>query len=250
MKIITITNQKGGVGKTTTASSLFAGLHKMGKKTLGIDMDPQCNLSYCFRADNSKASIKNVFKNEIAIRDAIQKTDSGDFIQADKNLNNVMQELSAIDQVFKLRNLLKDVKDEYDFVIIDTPPALSPLTINALVASNSVIIPVQADSFSMQGAESLAETIKGIRDVNPELEISGILIVRYKARAGLAQHMNSKFEDFAKVFNTKVFETKIRDAVAVQESQLARQNIFDYDAKANVAIDYANFIKEFISESK
>lgn len=247
MKIITVTNQKGGVGKTTTASSLFAGLHKMGKKTLGIDLDPQCNLSYCFKADTSKPSVKNVFKNEIPLKDAVQKTDSGDFVQSDKSLNNVLQELSAIDQVFKLKNILKEVKDDYDYVIIDTPPALSPLTINALVASSSVIIPVQADSFSMQGAESLAETIRGIRDVNENLEIAGILIVRYKARAGLAQHMNSKFEDFAKIFNTKVFETKIRDAVAVQESQLARKNIFDYDSKANVAIDYANFIKEFIN---
>lgn len=247
MKIITVTNQKGGVGKTTTASSLFAGLHKMGKKTLGIDLDPQCNLSYCFKADGSKPSIKNVFKNEIPLRGAVQETDSGDFIQSDKSLNNVMQELSAIDQVFKLKNLLKDEKDDYDYVIIDTPPALSPLTINALVASSSVIIPVQADSFSMQGAESLAETIRGIKDVNESLEISGILIVRYKARAGLAQHMNSKFEDFAEIFGTKVFETKIRDAVAVQESQLARKNIFDYDSKANVAADYANFIKEFIN---
>lgn len=245
MKVITITNQKGGVGKTTTASSLFAGLHKMGKKTLGIDLDPQCNFSYCFRADTAGASIKNVFKNEIPLKDAVQETASGDFIRSDKNLNNVMQEMSAIDQVFKLRNLLKGIKDGYDFVIIDTPPALSPLTINALVASSSVVIPVQADSFSMQGAESLAETIRGIRDVNEGLEISGILIVRYKARAGLARHMNDKFGDFAKIFSTKVFETKIRDAVAVQESQLARKSIFDYDAKSNVAIDYANFIREF-----
>lgn len=247
MKIITVTNQKGGVGKTTTASALFAGLHKMEKKTLGIDLDPQCNLSYCFKSDPSAPSIKNVLRNELSLKDAVRSTDCGDFVQSDKSLNNVMQEMSAIDQVFKLKNILKEIKDDYDYVIIDTPPALSPLTINALVASDSVIIPVQADSFSMQGAESLAETIRGIRDVNSGLEISGILIVRYKARAGLAQHMNGKFEDFAKIFSTKVFETKIRDAVAVQESQLARKNIFDYDSKANVAADYANFIKEFIN---
>jgi len=99
----------------------------------------------------------------------------------------------------------------------------------------------------MQGAEALAETIKGIKEVNENLKIAGILIVRYKGRAGLAQHMNSRFEEFAKMFNTKVFETKIRDAIAVQESQLARVNLFDYDCKANVSVDYANFIKEFIN---
>lgn len=247
MKIVTITNQKGGVGKTTTASSLFAGLSKMGKKVLAIDLDPQCNLSYCYKADQSKPSIKNVFKNEVTLKDCIQKTKVGDFIQSDKNLNNVMQELSALDQVYKLSKVLKEIKDNYDYIIIDTPPALTPLTINALVASNSVIIPVQADSFSMQGAEALAETVKGIREVNSELEMSGILLVRYKGRAGLAQHMNQKFEDFAKMFDTKVFATKIRDAIAVQESQLARENIFDYDPKSNVAIDYANFIKEYIN---
>lgn len=247
MKIVTITNQKGGVGKTTTASSLFAGLHKMGKKTLAIDMDSQCNLSYCFKADTSKPSIINVFRGEVSLKDAMQHTEAGDFIQSDKNLDNVMTELSALDKVYKLSKVLKEIKDLYDYVIIDTPPALSPLTINALVASNSVIIPVQADSFSMQGAEALAETIKGIREVNESLEMSGILIVRYKGRAGLAQHMNKKFEDFAKIFETRVFETKIRDAIAIQESQLARTNIFDYDSNCNVALDYANFVKEFIN---
>lgn len=247
MKIVTITNQKGGVGKTTTASSLFAGLHKMGKKTLAIDMDSQCNLSYCFKADTSKPSIINVFRGEVSLKDAMQHTEAGDFVQSDKNLDNVMTELSALDKVYKLSKVLKEIKDLYDYIIIDTPPALSPLTINALVASNSVIIPVQADSFSMQGAEALAETIKGIREVNESLEMSGILIVRYKGRAGLAQHMNKKFEDFAKIFETRVFETKIRDAIAIQESQLARTNIFDYDSNCNVALDYANFVKEFIN---
>ncbi|MBO4859740.1 MAG: ParA family protein [Treponema sp.] len=247
MKIITVTNQKGGVGKTTTASSLFAGLSMMGKKTLAIDLDPQCNLSYCYKADTSKPSIKNVFKGEIKLSEAIQQTSTGDFIQSDKSLNNIMQELNAIDQVYKLSKVLKEVSDKYDYVIIDTPPALSPLTINALVASTSVIIPVQADSFSMQGAEALAETIQGIRDVNKDLEISGVLLVRYKGRAGLAQHMNEQFIKFANMFETKVFETKIRDAIAVQESQLARQSIFEYNPKSNVALDYANFIKELIN---
>lgn len=247
MKIVTVTNQKGGVGKTTTVNSLIAGLNKIGQKTLGIDLDPQCNLSYCLRADESKPSIKNVFKGECSLLDAVQQTEIGDFVQADKGLNNVIQELNAIDQVYKLSKVLKEVNGKYDYVIIDTPPALSPLTINALVASNSVIIPVQADSFSMQGAEALADTITGIRDVNENLSISGILIVRYKGRAGLAQHMNDKFAEFAKMFNTKVFETKIRDAIAVQESQLARKNLFDYDSSANVSMDYANFVKEFIN---
>lgn len=247
MKIITVTNQKGGVGKTTTASSIFAGLAMMGKKTLAIDLDPQCNLSYCYKADSKKPSIKDVFKNEAKLSDAIQTTGSGDFIQSDKGLNNVIQELNAIDQVYKLSKVLKEVSGKYDYVIIDTPPALSPLTINALVASTSVVIPVQADSFSMQGAEALAETIQGIRDVNEGLEIAGVLLVRYKGRAGLAQHMNEQFVKFAEMFKTRVFETKIRDAIAVQESQLARQNIFEYDPKSNVAIDYANFIKELIN---
>ena len=109
MKIVTITNQKGGVGKTTTASSLFAGLHKMGKKTLAIDMDSQCNLSYCFKADTSKPSIINVFRGEVSLKDAMQHTEAGDFVQSDKNLDNVMTELSALDKVYKLSKVLKDV---------------------------------------------------------------------------------------------------------------------------------------------
>ena len=99
----------------------------------------------------------------------------------------------------------------------------------------------------MIGFAIKGETIQGIRDVNENLEIAGVLLVRYKGRAGLAQHMNEQFLKFAEMFNTKVFETKIRDAIAVQESQLARQNIFDYNPKSNAAIDYANFIKELIN---
>ena len=115
MKIITVTNQKGGVGKTTTASALFSGLSLLGKKTLAIDLDPQCNLSYCYRADPSNPSIKMVFKNEISLKDAIQTTPSGDFIQADKGLNNIMQEMNAIDQVYKLSKVLKEAVSSNHF---------------------------------------------------------------------------------------------------------------------------------------
>lgn len=246
-KIITCTNQKGGVGKTTTTASMMAGLTKRGFKVLGIDLDSQCNLSYALKAKKTVPSIKDVFRDDCEIENAVQPTEFGDLIQSNKGLDNAMHDLDAIEQVYKLKQLLQSINGEYDYILIDTPPALSALTTNALVASDFVIIPVQGDSFSLQGAEALAKTINSIKAVNQNLMITGVLLVRYKSREQMSKVMSEQFEKFAGMLKTKLFATKIREGVAVKESQLMRTNIFDY-GKSGVADDYNAFIDEFLGE--
>lgn len=244
-KIITVTNQKGGVGKTTTSAALMSGLHKRGKKVLAIDMDPQLNLSYLVKANPVDYSIKDAINDTCDLDEAIQTTSDGDFIQSNSTLEKAFNELDAFEQVNKLKDLIDTVKDRYDYIIIDTPPSISPLTISSLVASTNVIIPVQAETFSFQGTALLSKTIKGIQRLNKDLSISGILIVRFKARAALAKQMEINFEQISKTLNTNVFHTKIREAIAVQESQYLRKNLFDY-SKSNVADDYNTFIEELL----
>lgn len=247
-KIIVNTNQKGGVGKTTTSASMMAGLKKRKFSVLGIDLDSQCNLSYVLKADKTKPSIKDVFRDDCEIEEAIQSTSFGDLIQSHKGLDNAMNDLDAIEQVYKLSEVLKDIQGAYDFIIIDTPPALSALTTNALVCADYVVIPVQGDSFSLQGAEALSKTINGIKRVNSEIKISGILLVRYKSRESLSKLMNEQFNKFAEILQTKVFKTAIREAVVIKESQLRRESIFDYAAKSGVAEDYDDFIDELLRD--
>ena len=143
-KIIVNTNQKGGVAKTTTSASMMSGLTKRGFKVLGIDLDSQCNLSYVVKAAKGD-TIRDVFLDDCDIEEAIQNTTFGDFIPSHRSLDNAMNDLNALEQIYKLSEVLKEVDGKYDFIIIDTPPALSPLTMNALISADYVVIPVQPD---------------------------------------------------------------------------------------------------------
>lgn len=259
MEIITITNQKGGAGKTSTAEALLAGLTKKGYKALALDLDPQCNLSYSLKADTSKPSILGLFTQEVKAKEAIQKTASGDLIQGSATL-------AIIDTIFEkmevyagrnkiLKAMLKPITSEYDFIIIDTPPALNILTINALVASTQVIIPAEACIYSLQGIEALGKTITTIQKgneiteaVNPNLRIAGILLTKYNDRAILNRDIAELTENHAKALNTKLFKATIREAIAVKEAHITRKNIFDYAPKSKVAGDYNNFINELMGE--
>lgn len=247
-KIIVGTNQKGGVGKTTTTATLTAGLQKKGFKVLVIDLDSQCNLSYVMKADMKKPSIKDVFRDDIEIEEAIQSGELGDIIPSNKGIDSAMTELDAIEQVYKLKNVTETLKGKYDYIIIDTPPALSALTVNALVCADYVVIPVHADTFSLQGAEALAKTINKIKAVNTKLVISGILLTKYKSRESLSKVMIQQYEKFAEMLQTKVFNATIRDSVVIRESQLARQSVFDYDTKSGIAEDYQSFINELLED--
>lgn len=247
MKTIAIINQKGGVGKSTTAFTLASGLKNKGYKTLCIDMDAQGNLSYTANANDDLLTIYDLLAEDADINQAIQHTKNFDLIASSKALSGADGFITDIGKEYKLKEILESVKNNYDYIIIDTPPALGILTVNALTACDSVIIPAQADIYSLQGIEQLSKTIQPIKKYcNDKLKIDGILLTRYSPRAILSREVAEIANDLAQNLNTKVFKSTIREAIAVKESQINKQSLFDYAPNSNVTNDYLNFINELL----
>lgn len=250
-KIVSIINQKGGVGKSTTAESLAAGLSLRGYKTLAVDLDAQGNLTYTFGADNTGATVLEVLTGDATAAEAIKHTQSCDVLPANKALAGADAYIKETGKEYRLKEALENVADQYDYIIIDTPPALGILTVNALTACQSVIIPSQADIYSIQGIEQLSETMKPVKKYcNPGLEIEGILLTRYSARSVLSREVADMLEDLAAKLGTKLFKTKIREAIAVKEAQISQQSLFEYSPKAKPTEDYNALIDELIGEGR
>lgn len=250
-KIVSIINQKGGVGKSTTAESLAAGLSLRGYKTLAVDLDAQGNLTYTFGADNTGATVLEVLTGEATAAEAIKHTQSCDVLPANKALAGADAYIKETGKEYRLKEALENVADQYDYIIIDTPPALGILTVNALTACQSVIIPSQADIYSIQGIEQLSETMKPVKKYcNPGLEIEGILLTRYSARSVLSREVADMLEELAAKLGTKLFKTKIREAIAVKEAQISQQSLFEYSPKAKPTEDYNALIDELIGEGR
>lgn len=251
MKIITVTNQKGGAGKTTTVDAVMAGFSSKGFKVLGIDLDPQCNLTFSKNADPTKASIAEVMIKDVDINDAIQHTAGGDIIPGSKLLSQAEMVFTQIGKEYILKEVFSNLKTKYDFIIIDTPPALGILTINALTASNSVMIPAQADIYSIQGIERLFETIRTIKQyTNKELTVAGILLTRYSDRAVLSKTIAEMAGQISSKMDSKLFNASIREAIAIKEAQISQQSIFDYAKTSKVAEDYMAFVDELLETVK
>ena len=247
MHVYAIINQKGGVGKSTTAAALLAGLSLKGFKVLAIDLDPQCNLSYAAGADTEHKTALSLLTGENPAADTIQHTAAGDIIAASKNLAGADAFITDTGKEYRLRESLEGIAAQYDYCIIDTPPSLGILTINALTACNSVIIPAQAAVFSLQGIDQLNQTMQPVKKYcNPALTIEGILLTRYNARTIAARDIAAYTEQLAAKLGTKVFNATIREGIAIEEAQLSSRNIFDYAPKANVTHDYQAFIDELI----
>lgn len=250
-KIVTVTNQKGGTGKSTTASALAAGLSLRGYKTLAVDLDAQGNLTYTFGADNTGATVLEVLTGDATAAEAIKHTQSCDVLPANKALAGADAYIKETGKEYRLKEALENVADQYDYIIIDTPPALGILTVNALTACQSVIIPSQADIYSIQGIEQLSETMKPVKKYcNPGLEIEGILLTRYSARSVLSREVADMLEELAAKLGTKLFKTKIREAIAVKEAQISQQSLFEYSPKAKPTEDYNALIDELIGEGR
>lgn len=250
-KIFTITNQKGGAGKTTTVDALMAGLYEKGFKVLAVDLDPQCNLTFSMNADSSKENILDVMTGNSKTADSIQKLRTGDLIPGTANLAAAESILNQTGKEYRLKESLAEVKDSYDYILIDTPPALGILTINALTACDSVIIPAQADIYSIQGIQRLAETIKPVRQyTNPNIKVAGILLTRYNDRTVLSRTVADLAAQIAQGLGAVLFKSTIRDATAIKEAQISQQSIFEYAKTSKVAEDYQNFIEEVIQISK
>lgn len=246
-KILAVINQKGGVGKSTTAEAVSAGLHMQGKKVLSIDLDAQANFTYTMAAESEGTTILEVLMNQAGIRQAVQATPDGDMVPASQALAGADAFIRDTGKEYRLKEALEEIRAEYDFIILDTPPALGILTINALTACDGVIIPAQADIYSLQGIEQLAETMKPVKKYcNPYLKIEGILLTRYSPRSILSREVAEMAEQLAGKLDTKLFHTSIREAVAVREAQISRQNLFSYAPKSKVAQDYLEFIGELL----
>ena len=246
-KVITITKQKGGTGKTTTAAAVAAGLILKGYKVLSIDLDAQCNLSYSQKAEMGKKTILGVLIGEVDIAEAIQSTPQGDIIPSTKALAGADAFIIGTGKEYRLKEALRPLMGKYDFVIIDTPPALGILTVNALTASSRVIIPIQADIYSLHGVGQLNETILPVKQYcNPDLHIEGLLLTRFSPRSVLSREIIDIASNLAENLNTKLFESKIREGIAIKEAQLIRKSIFSYAPKSNPACDYDSFVNELL----
>lgn len=246
-KVYTITNQKGGTGKTTTTAALAAGLSLKGYKVLCVDMDSQGNLSHTMTADRGGATVLGLLTGELNASDAIQHTRHGDIIASKNSLAGADAFITGMKKEYRLREALEPVKENYDFVLLDTPPALGILTVNALTASDGVIIPIQADIYSLQGVDQLAETIQPVREYcNNALKIEGMLLTRFNPRSILSREIVELSAQMAERLGTKLFNAKIREGIAVKEAQILQQDLFEYAPKSNPALDYMEFIEELL----
>lgn len=249
MRIVAIANQKGGVGKTTTATALASGLNRKEFKTLLIDTDPQSNASDTYDAIPDMPSIFDVFENKVPAIEAIQSTNQGDIIAGNLRMSSADMTFTKQGREYILKKALKLIERQYDYIIIDTPPALGIITINALTAAHSLIIPMLADRYSLQGIAQLSETIKTVKEYsNPDLRIDGILLTRYNPRTVLNRDIREAIEEQAESWNTKVFATAIRQGIAVAEAQTQQESLFSYAPNSTVGKDYAAFVAEYERE--
>lgn len=248
MEIITTVNRRGGVGKTATAHAIGAGLAHLGKKVLFVDLDSQQNLTFDLAADLSQPGSMELLTGTPA-EDVIQHGSKWDIIPAAPELAAADLALTQTGKEYRLKEALEPVKDNYDYIIIDTPPALNILTVNALTAATGAIIPAQAEIHSLQGIALLYETIDQVKKYcNKDLLIKGIILTRYRGRAIISKDMRDNIEAGAAKLGTKVFKAPVRECIALAEAQASQQDIFTYAAGSNAARDYAAVLAEMLKQ--
>lgn len=246
MRIISVANQKGGTAKTSTAHALVTGAAYKGKRSLAIDFDPQGNLSFIMGADANRAGAYELMKQQAQAAQIVQYTSQGDIIPASLNLAAADTEFSGKPgRDFFLQAALEPLQDDYDVVVIDTPPTLGTLLVNALTASDEVIIPMNADILSLQGLYQLAETINQVKSFcNKGLKVTGILLTRYSGRTVLARDIKETIEAKCAELGIPLLNTVIRDGVAVREAQTTQESLFAYAPNSNPAKDYLQLFDE------
>lgn len=245
-KVITIINQKGGVGKTTTAQAIGVWIQvKKNKKVLFLDLDQQGNLTYALEAGNSDYNTLEVLETGKIRADKAQLTTSGfSIIPSTPSLANVDAVLTQTGKEYRLKEALADLTD-YDFVVMDTPPSLNIITINALTASDYAVIPAQADIFSLQGITQLGQTIETVkRYTNKDLKVLGIVLTKHNTRSILSRDLQKVITDTAIHLHTNVYTQYIREAVAIREAQAMKKDIFSYNSKSNATQDYDALMKQ------
>jgi len=253
-KVIAVTNQKGGVGKTTVCAGICGCLVAMGKSVLAIDLDPQGNLSFSLGADgtdDASYTIYNVFKGEVGLYDVIRHTENCDVACSNILLSGAELELTSIGREHILRDQIDAVKADYDYIIIDTPPALSILTINAYTAADWLIIPMMPEILSLQGLSQLKETIFAVKKYfNNLLEVRGILINHYNPRLILTKEVEELANIVAQQLDTDVFETKILKSVTLAEAPAHAKTIVDYAPRSKSAAEFRELTCEILGLEK
>lgn len=249
-KIISVSNQKGGVGKTTTALSLSAALGVLEKKVLLIDMDPQSNATSGLGVDSNEATLSSydlIIGNAKASNIVIQTSSPNlDLIPAKIDLVGLEIEIvNKSSREYLLKNALEKIKEKYDFIIIDCPPSLGLITLNALTCSNSVIIPIQCEYFALEGLGKLLNTIKGVQKVhNPNLSLEGILLTMFDSRLRLSNQVK---QDVKKHFGNIVFNTIIPRNVSLGEAPSHGESILMYNATSKGSKSYLKFAQEIVN---
>ncbi len=255
MDIVTITNQKGGVGKTSTTLNLAAALVRRGYHPLIIDLDPQQgNLSQTVGADKTQESMFEVLCGDVSINEVIQSTKICDIATATLDMQGIESKLNSVNggagREHRLSIALEELPaGKYDIVLIDTPPALDVLTTNALVASNYVLVVVEADVNAMHGMKQLGEAVTVIRKFyNKELAYAGILMTKFQKQTNNAKDMRVVASAIGESIGTGVFDTAIRLGVSIPDAMRNQMDAYSWDSKSNPAVDYENFADEFIGK--
>ncbi len=242
--VVAISNHKGGVGKTTTTVNLGAGLAKLGKKILLVDLDPQANLSQCY----------GITKPEVTVYEALKSEEELKTVKADENLfvapssldlaGAEMELNSEAGREYLLKEIITPIKDDYDYIFVDCPPSLGLLTLNAFTCADEVIIPIQAHFLAIKGLTKIIEVINKIkRRINQNLEISGVVITLYDKRKILHRDIEETIKTY---FKEKVYNTKIRQNIALAEAPTQGVDIFRYAISSPGADDYWDLAQEFL----
>ena len=248
-KTVAIVNQKGGVGKTTTCVNLAAGLHNAGKRVLLCDFDPQANSTSGMGVD--KTLSKGVYEVLVGLVDtenAITRSKFGDVLSSNKALAGAGIELIGMEnREYLLQTALKKVADRYDYILIDCPPSLELLTLNALCAADSILVPVQCEYFALEGLSDLMNTVRIVRrSLNPNLELEGVLLTMYDGRTNLAMQVAQEVKHY---FPGKVFTSVIPRNVRLSEAPSHGKPIYAYDRTSRGAEAYSAFTQEFLNKN-
>lgn len=235
MRVLTIANQKGGIAKTTTTTNIAAGLHRAGKKVLLVDLDTQGDLTYNVGAVEPRRSLAQVINGTADINEVIQQhTESGlDLIPSNMDLMELEAKITAFDFTML----------DYDYILIDCPPNMAGNTVAAILASDGVIVPTTADYYGYKSVKAIAESLRTLKR-----PLNGIVLTRYTGRMIITKQVTDDLEKLAAELQTKVYNSRIRECVAVRESQLMQQDIFSYDETATAAQDYLALVNEIMQE--